>query len=58
MNPNPDVVFHMQISPMEQPQEDSEEECPRRCGDEVIRALARDQNQHNIWGLGYCLPCF
>ena len=30
-----------------------EAEPPRRCGDEVIRALARDQNQRNIWGRGY-----
>ena len=37
MNPNPDVVvFYMQICPMGQPQE---EESPRRCGEEVIRAL-------------------
>ena len=48
MNPNPDVVvFYMQICP---PQE---AETPRRCGDELIRALARDRNQHNVWGRGY-----
>ena len=42
MNPNPDVVvFYMQ-----------EAEPPRHCGDEVIRALARDRNQHNVWGRG------
>ena len=50
MNPNPDVVvFYMQICPMGQPQE---AESPRRCGDEFIRALARDRNQHNVWGRG------
>ena len=50
MNPNPDVVvFYMQICPMGQPQE---AESPRRCGDEFIRALARDRNQHNVWGCG------
>ena len=47
-NPNPDVVvFYMQTCP---PQE---AEPPRRCGDEVIRALARDRNQHNVWGRAY-----
>ena len=50
MNPNPDVVvFYMQICPVGQPQE---AEPPRHCGDEVIRALARDRNQHNVWGRG------
>ena len=28
------------------------QEAVQFCGDEVIRALARDRNQHNVWGRG------